>query len=107
MSLSLADAEAPLGPSDTVAVLTSGSVVRPGANATGATNVSVWPPPPPTRAPVVPNVVPPARPVTVPQAALPAGAHVGAAVSVTPAGSASASVTPVASDSPVLATTIV
>ena len=88
------------GASDAVAVLTRGSVVMPAANATGAVNLSELPAPAAIDAPVVPKLVCTARPVTLPQLAVPAATQVAVAVSVTPAGSASLTVTLVASDRP-------
>ena len=56
------------------------------------------------RAPVAPNDVCPAAPVTVPQLAVPVAAHVTAALSVTPVGSASLTAMSVASDGPAFVT---
>ena len=107
--MSLSDA-APLAPDATStadAVFTSGSAARPGANATGALNVSALPPPAPIDAPVVPNAACPEVPLTVPQLALPDGVHVTVALNVTPAGSASVTLTASASDVPPLETVTV
>ena len=63
--------------------------------------------PPGTRwAPVVPSVVCPVVPVTVPQLDVPFALHVALAASVTPGGSASATVTSMASEVPVFCTVI-
>ena len=69
-------------------------------NATGAENTSVFPAPAAICAPVAPKLVCPVSPVTVPQLALPIALHVALAVSVTPAGNVSLTVTLVASDNP-------
>ena len=90
-----------------VAVLTSGLVTMPAAKATGALNVSELPAPAPSVAPVVPRLVCPVVPVTVPQVAAPAGTQAAFADSVTPAGSGSVNVTLPALDGPALVTTIV
>jgi hypothetical protein len=83
-----------------VAVLTSGFVSIPAANDTGAVKVRLFPPPAVIEAPVVPKLVCPVVPVTVPQLAVPAATHVALAVKVTPAGNGSVSVTLVAFDGP-------
>ncbi len=90
-----------------VAVLTSGSVVIADANPTGTVNTRLSPPPAPMLAPVVPKLVCPVVPVTVPQFAVPLAAHVAFAVSVNPAGSASVTVTLLAFDGPPLVTVTV
>ena len=99
-SLSVPEPVAPESRSVAVAVLSSGSVVIAAANATGAVNTSELPAPAAICAPVAPKLVWPARPVTVPQLALPFATQVAFAVSVTPAGNASLTVTLVASDRP-------
>ena len=106
-SLSEADALAPDATSVADAVLTSGSVVMPAANATGTVNTTLLPAPAAIVAPVVPKLVWPIVPVTVPQLAAPTGAHDAFADSVTPAGSASVTVTLAAADGPPLVTVIV
>ena len=83
-----------------VAVLSSGSVDRPAAKATGAVNTSELPTPAAICAPVAPNAFWPVVPVTAPQLAAPMAAQVALAVRVTPAGSGSLMVTLVASDTP-------
>ena len=90
-----------------VAVLTSGFVVMPGANATGTVNVSALPAPAPTVAAVVPKLVWPESPVTAPHTDVPAATHVTFAESVTPAGSGSVTVALFAFESPVFVTTTV
>ena len=106
--VSLSDAlTAGCTPSVAVAVLTRGFVVMPAEYATGAVKVMELPPPAPIEAPVVPKLVCPALPVTVPQSAVPAGTHSGVAVSVTSAGSGSVTVTESAAEMPVLVTTTV
>ena len=79
----------------------------PAANATGTVNTSVFAPPASTRAAVAPKLVWPVVPVTVPQLDVPLATQVAFAESVTPAGTASATVTLSASDSPVFATVTV
>ncbi len=71
VSLSLPLAVLPLARSVVFAVLTSGSVVIPAANATGIVKTIVLAPPASTRAPVVPKLVWPDAPVTVPQLDVP------------------------------------
>ncbi len=88
-------------------MFTSGSVVIPGSNATGTVKTSELPGSAPTLAPVVPKLVSPMPPVTVPQLALPFPTQDTAAVSVTPAGSASVTVTSAASLAPVSVTVTV
>src|SRR5215471_1313053 len=73
----------------TVTVFTSGSVTSDDAKATGAVNVSALPAPAASVAAVVPNVVCPVRPVTVPHVAVPVATQVAFAVKVTPGGSGS------------------
>ena len=90
-----------------VTVLTSGFATIPDANATGTVNVSVLAAPTPTVAPVVPKLVWPVVPVTVPQFAVPEATHVTFADNVTPAGNGSETVTPVAFEGPALDTTTV
>ena len=90
-----------------VAVFSSGSVTMPGANATGAVKVSALAAPTATVAPVVPKLVCPVVPVTVPQFDAPLATHVALALNVTPAGNGSASVTLDAFVGPALVTTIV
>ena len=105
-SVSLSDAlTGGCTPSLAVAVLTRGFVVMPAEYATGAVKVRELPPPALIEAPVAPKLVCPALPVTVPQLAVPAGTHSGVAVSVTPAGSGSLTVTESAADGPPLVTT--
>lgn len=107
VSLSEPEPVAPVGPSVALAVLTSGSVASPAAKATGTVNVSTLAAPATMTAPVAPKPVWPAVPVTVPQFDAPLAAQVALAVSVTPAGSASATVTLLAVDTPLLPTVIV
>ena len=90
-----------------VTVLTSGLVDIPAANFTGTVNVSELPAPAPTVAPVVPKLVCPVVPVTVPQVAAPAATHVAFAFRVTPAGNGSEIVTLPALDRPAFVTTTV
>ena len=104
VSLSAPLAVAPVGTSVATAVLTSGFVDIPGANATGTVKTIVFAPPASTRALVAPKLVCPVVPVTVPQLDVPFAMHVALAVSVTPGGSASVTVTSSASVVPVLAT---
>ena len=91
----------------TVAALTSGSVVRLDANATGTVKTSLSAAPAPSVAPVVPKLVWPVVPVTAPQPAAPLATQVAFADSVTPAGSASVRVTFAAPDGPPFVTVIV
>ena len=77
----------------------------PDANATGTVNVSELPAPTPTVAPVVPKLVWPVVPVTVPQLETPTATQVALALRVTPAGSGSETVTLIAFDGPALVTT--
>src|SRR5689334_4272964 len=98
---------APDAASFAVAELTSGSSARSGANATGAVNTSVLPPPATIVAPLAPKLVSPPAPVTVPQLELPLAAQRTSALNVTPVGSASLTETSSASLEPVLATVIV
>src|SRR5437764_261754 len=96
-----------LAGSVTVTVLVSALLVRLDANATDAVNVSELPAPAPMDAPLVPKLVCPVVPVTVPQAAVPAATQLALALSVTPDGRGSDTVVLVASDGPALVTTIV
>ncbi len=79
----------------------------PAAKATGTVKTSVFAPPVSTRAAAAPKLVCPVVPVTVPQLDVPLAVQVAFAASVTPAGSASATVTLSASDKPVFATVTV
>ena len=88
-------------------MLTSGFVAHAAANDTGTVNVSVLPAPAAIVAPVVPKLVCPVVPVTVPQFAVPLATQVAFALSVTPAGNGSESVTLFAFDGPALVTTTV
>ncbi len=97
-------AVAPVATSVAVAVLTSGLAVVPAAMATGTVKTSESPAPAPSVAPVVPKLVWPMLPVTVPHVATPLPVHVTAAVSVSPAGNASVTVTLAASLGPVFVT---
>ena len=101
VSLSEPDAVALVARSVAVAVLTSGLAVIPESKATGTVKTNELPMPAPMLAPVVPKLVSPMPPVTVPQLALPFATQDTAAVSVTPAGSASVTVTSSASLAPV------
>ncbi len=89
------------------AVLTSGSVVMPEANCTGTVNTSLSAAVDPTLAPVVPKFVWPVVPVTLPHAAAPLATQVTFAESVTPAGSASVTVTLLAAEGPPFVTVTV
>src|SRR5436190_20705962 len=97
----------PLGMSVAVAVLMSGIVVIPAANATGTVNTIALAAPALTRAVVVPKLVCPVVPVTVPQLDDPPARQVALALSVNPAGSGSLTVTLTASDTPVFVTVTV
>ena len=90
-----------------VTVLTSGFVSMPDANDTGALNVRLLPAPAAIVAPVVPKLVCPVEPVTTPHVAAPLDTHVALALSVTPAGKGSETVTLLALDGPALVTTTV
>ena len=90
-----------------VAVLISGLLVKLGANTTGAVNMSEFAAPAAIETPVVPRLVWPAVPVTVPQFAVPAATQETLAVSVTPGGNASETIVFEASDGPAFVTTIV
>ena len=90
-----------------VAELTIVAATMPGAKATGTVKTSLLTPPAPMVAPVVPRLVWPVVPVTVPQVDAPLGTQTAFALSVTPAGSASVSVTFVALDGPPFVTVIV
>ena len=90
-----------------VAVLTSGFVDMPEANATGTVNTILLAPPAPMVAPVVPNVDCPVVPVTAPQVAAPVGTHVAFALRVTPPGNGSETVTLLALEGPALVTVTV
>ena len=79
----------------------------PEANATGAVNVSLFAAPAGIVAPVVPNDVCPVVPVTVPQVAVPLATQTAFALSVTPAGSGSDTVTLFAFDGPAFVTVTV
>jgi hypothetical protein len=105
-SLSEPDAGGEAG-SVAVAVLINGFVTMPGANDTGTVNVSELPAPAPTVAPVVPKLVWPVVPVTVPQFDAPAATQMALPVKVTPAGRGSATVTLFALDGPAFVTTTV
>src|SRR4029453_14770926 len=107
VSLSTPFEVAPLGTSVAVAVLTSGLVDIPAAKATGTVKTIVLAPPGTTTAPVVPKLVCPVVPVTVPQLDAPFATQIAFAVSVSPAGSASVTVTPDASVVPVFSTVTV
>ena len=85
-SLSLPLAVAPVGTSVAVAVLTSGSVAIPAANATGIVKTMVFAPPATITAAVVPKLVCPVVPVTVPQLDVPLATQSALAVSVRPTG---------------------
>ena len=102
-SLSVPKAAKPVGASVAATMLTSGFAVKPAANATGTVKTSVLPGPASTRAPVAPKLVCPTVPVTVPQLDVPLATHVAFAVSVTPGGKGSLTVTSNASDGPLLA----
>ena len=104
VSLSEPLAVAPVGTSVATAVFSNGSVVMPGAKATGTMNTIVLAPPAFTRAPVVPKLVCPVVPVSAPQLDVPFATQVAAAVSVSPAGSASVTVTANASVGPLFTT---
>ena len=97
----------PVAMSVALAVLISGFVVIDDANATGTVNTSEFAAPALTRAAVVPKLVWPDVPVTVPQLDVPLATQVAFAESVTPAGSGSVTVTLSASERPVLATVTV
>ena len=107
VSLSLPLAVLPLTRSVAVAVLTSGSVDIPGAKVTGTVNTSVFAPPASTCAVVAPKLVCPVPPVTIPQLDVPFATQLALALSTTPAGSASTTVTSIAWDKPVLPTVTV
>ena len=79
----------------------------PAAKATGTVKTSELPLPAPIRAPVVLKLVCPIAPTTVPQAALPLATHETLAVSVSPAGSTSLTLTSSASLAPVSVAVIV
>src|SRR5713101_4389427 len=79
VSLSVAVAGDALAGSVTVTVLSRGSVVMVGANATGAVNVSELPVPAGIDAPVVPKLACAVVPVTVPQSAAPAATQLASA----------------------------
>jgi hypothetical protein len=106
-SLSDADVLAVDDASDAVTVLTSGSVVRPGSDATGTVSVRAFPAPAGTAALLTETVRCPAAPVRVPHVAPPDATHDAAALSRTAAGSASATFTASASDCPVLVSVMV
>ena len=106
-SLSLPLAVLPLARSVALAELTSGSVVRPDANATGTVKTSELAPPASMRAAVAPKLVCPVVPVTVPQRDDPLATQLALAPSVTPAGSASVTFTLSASERPVFTTVTV
>ena len=106
-SLSLTLAPSALAGSVTVTVLTMGLAVIAGSNATGTVNVKKLAAPAEICAPVVPKLVWPAMPVTVPHTATPAGTQVAVPLSVTPAGNGSFTVSASASDGPALVTLIV
>ena len=74
-SLSEPLAVLPLVVSTAVAVLISGFVVRPAANATGTVNTRVFAPPASTRAFSAPKLVCPVVPLTVPQVDVPFAVH--------------------------------
>ena len=99
------------GPEDArsvaVAELMIGSATMLAANATGTVKTSLLAAPAPIDALVVPKLVCPVVPVTVPQLAVPLATQVAFALSVTPAGNASVTVTFVALDGPPLVTVIV
>ena len=97
-------AVAPVATSVAVAVLTSGLAVMPAANATGTVNTSESPAPAPSVAPVVPKLVCPLLPVTVPHVATPLPVHVTVAVSVSPPAAHRLTVTLAASLGPVFVT---
>ncbi len=101
VSLSEPLAVAPVATSVALAVLTSGLANMPDANATGIVKTIVFAPPASTRALVVPKLVCPVVPVTVPQLDVPFAAHVAFAASVRPGGNASLTVTSSASEMPV------
>ncbi len=107
VSLSEPLAVAPLATSVAVAVLTSGFVDMPDANATGAVNTSALPAPTLMRAAVAPKLVCPVVPVIVPQLDVPFARQTAFALRVTPAGNGSATVTFCASDTPVFCTVTV
>ena len=90
-----------------VAVFTSGFVVMPAANFTGTVKISELAAPAAIVAFVVPKLVCPVVPVTVPQVAAPTAAHVAFAFRVTPAGNGSETVTLAAFDGPALVTVTV
>ena len=90
-----------------VAAFTSGSACKFEAKATGTVNTSELVTPAPIVAFVALKLVCPLPPVTVPQFALPLAVQMTLAVSVTPAGSASATDTLSASVRPVLVTVTV
>ena len=108
-SVSLSDplAAFPLVASVAVAVLTSGFVVMPAANATGTLNTSEFPAPASTRAASAPKLVCPVIPLTVPQAEVPVALQITLPDSFAPAGSESATVTFKASERPAFATVTV
>src|SRR5262249_32298484 len=89
-----------VGPSVAVTWLTSGFAFRLAANATGAVKTSALAGPASTRAPVAPKLAWPVAPVTTPQLDVPLATHVAFAVSVTPGGNGSMTVTPGARDGP-------
>src|SRR5438105_6826570 len=91
---------APLATSVAVAVLTSGSAARSGANDTGADSTSAFAAPGATRAPVAPKLVWPLAPPTMPHVDVPFAVQLAAPDSTTPAGSGSLTVTLFASLTP-------
>ena len=103
-SVSVALALAPVATSVALAVLTSGSTARLDANATGTVKTSEFAPPAAIAAPVEANDVSPVVPATLPHVAAPSAAQPAGAVNVTPAGSASPTVTSAASVGPAFVT---
>ena len=107
VSLSESDALAPVARSVAVAVLVSVLAVIAESNPTGTVKTSELPSAALIDAPVVPKLVSPIAPVTLPQLAPPLATQLTPAVSFRPAGSASLTVTLVASLAPVLVTVMV
>ncbi len=103
-SESVADAVEPVAMSVAVAVFSSGLDVMPGAKATGTVNTSELPGPAPTMPLVMLKLVPPMLPMTGAQVALPFAVQETFAVSVSPGGSRSVTVTSRASLAPELVT---
>ena len=107
VSLSEPLAVTPLATSVAVAVLTSGFVTMPEANATGAVKMSVFAGPASRRAAVAPKLTCPVVPVMLPQLEEPVAKQTALPLSVTPTGNGSAMVRLSASDTPVFVTVTV